>query len=121
MPASRDQPERHDEGGAIHVVCRFGGGRIVAQFAQQADQHRIAAHLDLMSEAGEQMRAPLGKIGGARRHPRRMQRQSQHVDRRLQQRRIDTCEQARVAAFDAISVQWRSTASAGYGSCPAST
>ena len=67
------------------------------------------------------MRAPFRQVGDPRREPLGMQAEPQHIDRRREQRRVDAGEQRRTALFDATIVQCRSIASAGYGSCPAST
>ena len=67
MPASVINRNGTTNAAAIHLVATSSGAGIVAQFAQQPDQRRIAAHLDLMTETCQQMRAPLREVRGARR------------------------------------------------------
>jgi hypothetical protein len=69
--------------------------RIPAQFVQQLRQRRIGGHVDLLPQSRQQVRAPLREIGGARRKALGMQREPQHVDRRPQQRCIDSRKQRR--------------------------
>ena len=65
------------------------------EFREQLDQHGISGLFDLGPQAHHQMCTPLGEIGNARRESAGMEAEPQHVDRRLQQRLVHSCEQRR--------------------------
>lgn len=86
-----DQLERHDYS-CIVAICSRGTSRfalagrgICAKFGHEFHENRVGGDLDLLMQAREQMRAPFGQVGNARRQATGMQAEAKHVDRRAQQ------------------------------------
>lgn len=60
---------------------------------KQGRQRFVTGRRNLLAQAFEQMGAPLCKVGDLRCQPQWVQVQAQHVEGRLQQRRICICQQ----------------------------
>ena len=81
------EPQRHDDlARAGQLDRRLGAvARILLELLRECLQIGVAGEVDLATQPGEQVRAPLGQVGDVRRQPARVQAGAQHVGRRREQ------------------------------------
>ena len=71
---------------------RLGAG-VAGQLLGELDQPRVGGAVDAPGELLEQVAAPLAEVDDPRSEAAWVQGEPQHVDRRLEQRRVDTVQQ----------------------------
>ena len=109
------EPEREHDVSWLKLGMRWRDlhPRVGGELVVQAIEARVAGDLRFAVQARQQVRAPLVEVQRPRRHAARVQRDAQGVGRWLEKVGRDSLGEQCEASFEASSVCWRSTTSAG--------